>query len=1000
MTTVALVPAFESEASVGPTVAALASYVDDVLVIDDGSSDNTAGAARDAGASVLRLDRNQGKAAAVLAGVAARPSADVYLLVDADLGSTAAALRSLLGPAESSAADLVIGALPSAGRRGGFGIARNLSGWGIRRATGWKPRAPLSGQRAVRGPLLRALIATSQTAERFGLETAMSIDAVQNGARVLEIDVDVEHRHRGRSVGGFAHRGRQAADITRALWPRLTSRGLRLAIMFAAFLAAVVFSHLAARAAEPASAPLLSAPKDSPSRVLMVGMPGVRVDDIRAMPNLSAMAAEGAVGALTARTRTGFPSNVEGYSTLGAGSRVDAEPPLGLAFNAGEPLEGGVAREALARRTGNSPNGEVVVVGAPAAAAQAGDQVSSFPGALGSALHDAGLRTGVVGNADTSRPRLIEDPQLGPAHPEEPVVPDVSRPAAAAVMDFGGTVDLGRVDSGLLQADPSAPYGLRADPERVLNAVSAALEEGADVVVVDPGDLERARSFAERTTRVQARRHRLAALRGLDGLLPELAEAAGPDALVMVVGVTPPRPDWHLTPLVVSGSGVESGALVHSSSTRRPGVGTLTDIAPTVLAALGAEPPPGMIGSPLRMAEGQSGDTAAHLRELEQTNRMAAYRERIYLGSTMSYIIFQAVLYLVAIWSFARIRRRGRAATALKLGVLAVAAHPVGTFLHRGIPGVEGWGIAGVALLPLIALVIAAAALIAGRHRPLAPLGWVAATTIVVLAADVASGANLQTSSLLGYSYHSAGRFTGFGNTAFAILAATTVLAGAIHVHHAPRRTEALVATGLLFVFVAVLDGSPALGSDVGGILTMVPVFGLTWLALAGRRLSWKTVGGAAALTTVALAIAVAFDVSRPAESRTHLGRLAAQIGSDGLEPLLEIVARKGAANLRTWGSPWVWGLAVLGIGLLTVLVVDRDWHRILPSTSASALRAGVAGTLAAGVVGYAVNDSGVVVAALILVYLGPFMTLVALDKPIPPVAVVDSPVETRPLRV
>ncbi|MBW3536305.1 MAG: glycosyltransferase [Actinobacteria bacterium] len=993
-------PAFESEASVGATVTALSTYVDDVLVIDDGSADGTARAALDAGASVLRLDRNQGKAAAVLAGVAARPDADVYLLADADLGTTAAALRPLLGPAESGAADLVIGALPSAGRRGGFGIARNLSAWGIQRATGWNPRAPLSGQRAVRGPLLRALIATSPTGDRFGLESAMSIDAMRNGARVLEIDVEAEHRHRGRSVGGFAHRGRQAADIARALWPRLTSPGLRVAIMVAAFVAAVVFAHLAARAAEPASTPLLGAADGSPRRVLMVGMPGVRVEDIRAMPNLSAMAADGAVGALTARTRTGFPSSVEGYSTLGAGSRVDAEAALALAFNAGEPLEGGVAREALARRTGDSPDGEVVVVGAPAAAAQAGDQVSSFPGALGSALHEAGLLTGVVGNADTSRPRLIEDPQLGPADPEEPVVPDVSRPAAASVMDFGGTVDLGRVDSGLLLADPAAPYGLRADPDRVLTAVSAALAEGADMVVVDPGDLDRARSFAERTTPLQAQRHRLAALEGLDGLLPALIDAAGPDALVVVVGVTPPRPDWHLTPVVLTGPGIEAGSLVHSASTRRPGVGTLTDVAPTVLDALGVERPAGMVGSPLRLASGHSGDAAANFADLEQTNRIAAYRERIYLGSTMSYIAFQAVLYLVAIWSFSRLKRRGRAATALKLGVLAVAAHPVGTFLHRGIPGVEDWGVPGIALLPVIALCIAAAALMVGRHRPLAPLGWIAATTIVVLAADVASGANLQTSSLLGYSYHSAGRFTGFGNTAFAILAATTVLAGAIHVHHAPRRREALVAAGLLFLFVAILDGSPALGSDVGGILTMVPVFGLTWLALAGKRLSWKTVVGAATLTAVALAVAVSYDVSRPPESRTHLGRLAAEIGSDGSTPLLEIIARKGGANLRTWGSPWVWGLAVLAIGLLTVLVVDRDWHRILPSTSASALRAGVAGTLAAGIIGYAVNDSGVVVAALILVYLGPFMTLVALDKSNPPAEVTDSRVERNLLRV
>jgi glycosyltransferase involved in cell wall biosynthesis len=223
LTVVALVPALERADSVGATVRALRAVesVDRILVVDDGSTDPTTQVAGAAGAEVLRLPANRGKGGAVAAGVEACPHADVFLLIDADIGDSAGVAQLLLDPVLHDRADLVVGVLPGAGRAGGFGMVQRLAAAGVRRACGVEMRAPLSGQRAVRAEYLRGL----GSAERFGLEVAMTVDAVRAGARLREVEVPMTHRHTGRNLRGFVHRGLQGADVVAALWPRLTKTG-------------------------------------------------------------------------------------------------------------------------------------------------------------------------------------------------------------------------------------------------------------------------------------------------------------------------------------------------------------------------------------------------------------------------------------------------------------------------------------------------------------------------------------------------------------------------------------------------------------------------------------------------------------------------------------------------------------------------------------------------------------------------------------------------------
>jgi glycosyltransferase involved in cell wall biosynthesis len=229
----ALVPAYNEAERVGATVGALRALpgLAEVLVVSDGSTDATAARALEAGAHCLDLPRNFGKGDALNAGLAAlmervadglTPEPEALLLADADLGDTAGGLRALLAPVLAGDADVAVADLPPQPSAGGFGIAMGMARWGMERASGRRMSEPLSGQRALRWSALPLLI---PFAPGFGVEVAMTMDALRAGLKLIEVEVDLRHAATGRDLAGIVHRGRQAGAIVRELAHRRVWRG-------------------------------------------------------------------------------------------------------------------------------------------------------------------------------------------------------------------------------------------------------------------------------------------------------------------------------------------------------------------------------------------------------------------------------------------------------------------------------------------------------------------------------------------------------------------------------------------------------------------------------------------------------------------------------------------------------------------------------------------------------------------------------------------------------
>lgn len=212
-----LIPAHDEGERIGQTVEAARSIpgVTRVVVVDDASEDETAEIAERAGAKVVRIWNNVGKGAALETGAFRIENADVVLLLDGDLGSSAAEGEALLEPVLSGAADMTIAGFPRPDSKAGFGLVKGLARWGIRvMGGGFETDAPLSGQRA----LTRACLERVRPfATGYGVEVALTVRALRSNMRIVEVPTTMTHAATGRDLSGFVHRGRQFVHVSLAL---------------------------------------------------------------------------------------------------------------------------------------------------------------------------------------------------------------------------------------------------------------------------------------------------------------------------------------------------------------------------------------------------------------------------------------------------------------------------------------------------------------------------------------------------------------------------------------------------------------------------------------------------------------------------------------------------------------------------------------------------------------------------------------------------------------
>ena len=197
-----VIPALDEAGNLAVVVAALlAEPIDRVVVVDNGSTDDTAAIARAAGADVItETRRGYGFACAAGTRAAFESASQVVVYIDADQSSLASEISRLLGPLASGEADLVLGSRTlGTVEAGAMGVHQRFGNWltaAIMRRLYRVSVTDLGPYRAIRADLLQSLAMSEMT---FGWPTEMMVKSARRGARIVEVPVTWRTRNAGES---------------------------------------------------------------------------------------------------------------------------------------------------------------------------------------------------------------------------------------------------------------------------------------------------------------------------------------------------------------------------------------------------------------------------------------------------------------------------------------------------------------------------------------------------------------------------------------------------------------------------------------------------------------------------------------------------------------------------------------------------------------------------------------------------------------------------------
>lgn len=412
-----------------------------------------------------------------------------------------------------------------------------------------------------------------------------------------------------------------------------------------------------------------------------------------------------------------------------------------------------------------------------------------------------------------------------------------------------------------------------------------------------------------------------------------------------------------------------------SNSTRRQGLIQLTDLTATLLSG---NAPDTLDGAEIYATGDPHGGAAAVIEDRLDTNERYDQPLRILIPAALTLVAAQV---LALAWY--RVRRsrasRGTAvATLLTMGGFFSAVY------LNSLTNWWRWPRPALSLyLVTLAISAAVAALSYAILRRRAALGPIVAA-YVVLVVDAVLGTPLQVGSMFAQGPVIGGRFYGFGNSTFPVIAVATLTLAAVAANRLQCRSRRYAGLAALVIGAVgiIADGMPGWGTDFGGVLSLTPaVLLLVWVAWRGR-ITLRAVLGLGLTGVAVVSVLAVLDYQRSPQDRTHFGAFVARLMNGDVWNLL---IRKLELSLRYLNNPGGWALLVAVVAAFVAVLSPRRvpsaaYQRFVES--APMTRPWLYALALCGAIAMVVNDFGVLLPAIMTGFVLPVLVCHLLSGP------------------
>ena len=560
------------------------------------------------------------------------------------------------------------------------------------------------------------------------------------------------------------------------------------------------------------------------------------------------------------------------------------------------------------------------------------------------------------------------------------------RPAAALILNSDRTLDISCTrPERLLVEDEGYAFGVRTDMRRFSKELDSALAKASgtrSLVSLDCGDLYRAGSYRVENPGEDADAYWSKAIATFDASVGLAIENCGPNDCIFIVGclgrvTQSDHQDDNYAPLIFYGSGID-GRLCSASLQRDDLVG-LNDVTRMLAVLPGLNNEPVGVGRYLRTVEGSETTPVEEL--IAQLDADTDYSVAIntcqpkIVVITLVFGVFMLVFSLL-IFLF-RIKLKGSTvrwmapltrALLITLAAYPLAANVMGLFAFRGITANTAILLFGICLAAIVAI-----ALIIARFR-----GWTTGllftlgATVAALCIDQLCGGPMASIGFLTYQPINTSRFIGIGNEgAGVVFGAWLLFCGILFTTMKESQLkDRLTRIGFpiasaLILFIVI---SPWFGANFGVVIWGIVGALVAWWMFRGHRLSWKAVVIATACGIVALVAIVALEALISGSS--HLGTKGTNFINQGLSFIPSVLRDLIEYNVATLVYMPVATIGFfVGWILLAYVRIRKPGPYLAFFEDRRAFKGSVTAMMIASLLTFLFEDSGILLPALILLY-------------------------------